>query len=142
MRDLAAVLARARNAHEGLMKAAGDTIRIHRPGPPVFDQATGGETPGADLVLYEGIARVKPLQATQGTEVQSGEAELRLRDYEVAVPWATTVPPGEVIRPGDEVLLLAAADPRLAVGAVLYVTGRQFGSLATAWRIYAEDREV
>ncbi|MFC4034543.1 DUF6093 family protein [Streptomyces polygonati] len=141
MSDLATLLAQARTAHENLMAGAGDQVRIHRPGPAVFDQATGGETPGADLVLYEGMARVKPAGLIKGTEVQAGEREIRLRDYEVAVPWAATVPPGEVIRPGDELLVLAGADPRMT-GLVLHVTGRQFSSLATAWRIYAEDREA
>ena len=141
MGDLDALLAQARAAHEDLMAAAGDGIRIHRPGLPVFNQATGGETPGADLVLYEGPARVKPAGLAGGTEVQAGEREVRLRDYEVAVPWSATVPPGEVLRPGDEVLVLAAEDPRLA-GVTLFVTGRQFSSTASAWRIYAEDREA
>lgn len=141
MGDLPALLAQARAAHEDLMAASGEQVRIHRPGPAAFDQATGGETPGADLVLYEGAARVKPTGLVKGTEVQSGEREIRLRDYEVALPWASTVPPGEVIRPGDELLVLAAADPRMA-GLVLHVTGLQFSSLATAWRIYAEDREA
>ncbi|HEY5834983.1 DUF6093 family protein [Streptomyces sp.] len=141
MGDIAALLAQARAAHEDLMAAAGDQVRIHRPGEPVFDQETGEDTPGPDLVLYEGPARVKPLAQSTGTEVQAGEQEVRLRDYEVAVPWSTTVPPGEVIRPGDRVLVLAASDPRMA-GTTLYVTGRQFSSTATAWRIYAEDREA
>lgn len=123
------------------MAGTGDQVRIHRPGPPVFDQTTGEETPGTDLVLYEGPARAKAVSLATGTETEAGQEEIRLRQYEIAVPWATTVPAGEVIRPGDQVLFLAAADPRLA-GAVLYVTGRQFGSLATAWRIYAEDREA
>ena len=122
------------------MAAAGDTVRIHRPGPPVFDQTTGEETPGADLVLYEGPARVKSLARTD-TEVQAGQEELRLRDYEVAVPWSASVPAGEVIRPGDQILITAAADQRLS-GSTLWVTGRQFGSLTSAWRIYAEDREA
>jgi Family of unknown function (DUF6093) len=123
------------------MEGCGDRIRIHRPGPGIFDRATGAEVPGADLVLYDGVARVKPAALAAGTEAQAGEHELRLRDYEVAVPWATTVPPGQVVRPGDEVLVLAASDPRLA-GVTLYVTGRQFSSTASAWRIYAEDREA
>jgi hypothetical protein len=139
--DLSALLAQARAAHEGLMTAAGDLVRIHRPGPPVFDQESGGETPGPDLVLYEGPARVKSVSLATGTETQAGQEEIRLRDYEVAVPWTASVPAGEVIKPGDQVEVTAAADPRLT-GAVLYVTGRQFGSLASAWRIYAEDREA
>lgn len=139
--DLTDLLAQGRATHEELMAASGDRIRIHRPGPAMFDQATGGDTPGVDLVLYEGQGRAKPVRVTTSTQVQSGEHEIRLREYEVAIPWASTVPPGEVIRPGDEILMLAAADPRLS-GVTLYVTGGQFSSLATAWRIYAEDREA
>jgi hypothetical protein len=141
MSDLSAALADGRREHEALMAGAGDRVRIHRPGPPVFDQDTGEETPGTDLVLYEGPARAKAVSLATGTETQAGQEEVRLRQYEIALPWATSVPAGEVILPGDQVLFLAAADPRLT-GAVLHVTGRQFGSLATAWRIYAEDREA
>jgi hypothetical protein len=141
MRGLDGLLAQARAAHEGLMAAAGDVVRIHRPGEPVFDQETGGETPGPDLVLYEGPARIKAVSLATGTEVQAGQEEIRLRQYEVAVPWSSSVPAGEVIRPGDQVEVTAGADPRLA-GTTLFVTGRQFGSLASAWRIYAEDREA
>lgn len=141
MGDIASLLARARAAHEGLMTAAGDQVRIHRPGPPVFDQETGAEVPGTDLVLYEGPARAKSVSRAVGTQTEAGEQELQLRMYEIAVPWATTVPADEVIKPGDQVLFLAAADPRLT-GTTLHVTGRQFGSLASAWRIYAEDREA
>lgn len=135
------LLAQARAAHAGLMAAAGDVVRIHRPSPPVFDQSTGGETPGADLVLYEGPGRAKSVSRAVGTETQSGEREIQLRVYEVAVPWSASVPADQVIRPGDQVLFLAAADSRL-VDKTLYVTGQQFGSLASAWRIYAEDREA
>lgn len=123
------------------MAGAGDRVRIHRPGAPVFDQDTGTDTPGTDLVLYEGPARAKAVSLATGQETQAGQEEIRLRTYEIALPWSTSVPAGQVILPGDQVLFLAAADPRLA-GTVLHVTGRQFGSLATAWRIYAEDREA
>jgi hypothetical protein len=141
MRDISGLLARARAAHEDLMDAAGDRVRIYRPGAPVFDQNTGQDTPGTPLTLYEGPARVKAVSVATGTEEQAGEREIRLRDYEVAVPWATTVPAGEVIKPGDQVLVLASEDPRMP-GMTLWVTGRQFGATATAWRIYAEDREA
>jgi hypothetical protein len=76
-----------------------------------------------------------------GTATEAGERELQLRIYEVALPWSASVPADQVIKPGDQVLFLAASDPRLS-GTTLYVTGQQFGSLATAWRIYAEDREA
>lgn len=134
---LQGLLAQGRAAHEALMA---DTIRIHRPGPSTFDQTTGTDTPGSDLVLYQGAARVKPTGLVRGTQAEIAEQEVRLRDFEIAVPWSTTVPPGEVIRPGDQVEVTASPDPRLT-GATLWVTGRQFSATATAWRIYAEDRE-
>lgn len=134
-------LARGRAAHQELMEASGDRIRIQRPTPGTFDQTTGADVPGIPLVLYEGTARVRPVALATGTEAQAGEREIRLRDYEVAVPWATSLPPGEVVQPGDEVHVLASADPRLP-GTTLWVTGRQFSAMATAWRIYAEDREA
>jgi hypothetical protein len=139
--DLTALLAQARAAHEGLMTAAGDVVRIHRPSLPVFDQSTGGETPGAELVLYEGTCRVKSVSRAVGTATEAGEQELQLRVYEVAIPWSASLPADQVIKPGDQLLFLAASDPRLT-STTLYVTGRQFGSLASAWRIYAEDREA
>lgn len=138
MSVLGDALAAGRREHEALMV---DQIRIHRPGPGVFDQTTGATQPGSDLVLYEGKARAKPIRVATSTEIQSGEREVRLHDYEVTLPWATTVPTGQVIRPGDQILILAAQDPRMA-GSTLWVTGRQSSSLATAWRIYAEDREA
>jgi hypothetical protein len=141
MPGLDGLLAQARAAHARLMADSGDTVRIHRPGPPVFDQESGGETPGPDLVLYQGPARIKSVSLATGTQQQAGQEEIRLRDYEVAVPWTASVPAGEVIKPGDQIEVTAAADPRLT-GTTLYVTGRQFGSLASAWRIYAEDREA
>lgn len=141
MSGMDALLAQARAAHEGLMEAAGDWVRIHRPGPPVFDQTTGATVPGTDLVLYNGPGRAKAVSLATGTEVQAGQQELRLRQYEVAIPWGASVPPGQVIQPGDQVTFVTAADPHL-VGTTLHVTGRQFGSLASAWRIYAEDREA
>jgi hypothetical protein len=136
--SLESALAAGRAAHQRLMT---DRVRIRRPGPSVFDQGTGQDTPGTDLVLYTGPARVKPVAQATGTEVQAGEQELRLRDCEVAVPWSSTVPANQVIKPGDLVDVLTSEDLRLP-GSTLWVTGRQFSSTATAWRIYAEDRET
>jgi hypothetical protein len=133
-------LADGRREHEALME---DRVRIHRPGPTTFNQATGADTPGADLVLYEGPARVKAIGLARGREAVAGEREIALRSYEVAVPWSTTVPPGQVIQPGDQVLILSSTDPRVAApGVNLWVNGDQFSATATAWRIYAEDREA
>lgn len=132
-------LADGRREHEAIME---DRIRIHRPGPTVFDQSTGEDTPGVDLALYEGPARVKAIGLARGREAVAGERQIELRSYEVAIPWSTTVPPGEIIQPGDQVLILSSTDPRAAPGVTLWVNGDQFSATATAWRIYAEDREA
>lgn len=116
-----------------------DTIRVWRPGPPVFDWSTGSETSGTPVELYSGPARVKPFGRGVGTGVQAGEREVILRDYVVALPFAAVPSNGETVRPGDQVLVTASPDPRLA-GRTLWVTDSQLNGQATAWRINAEDR--
>lgn len=138
MTILSAALAAGRREHEAIML---DTVKVHRPGPSVFDQTTGQDTPGEDLVLYTGGARVKSVSRVKSTEVNAGEQELGIRDYEIAVPWEASLPAQEQLRRGDQVLVLTAADPRFA-GATLFVSGREYGSTATAFRIFAEDRQV
>lgn len=114
-----------------------DTVRIWRPGPPVFDWGTGAEMPGTPVELYAGIARVRPFGRGVGTGVEAGEREVVLRDYVVSVPFST-VPTG-TIRPGDQIQVTASSDPRMAAR-VLWVTDTQLNAQATAWRINAEDR--
>ncbi|MET7648369.1 DUF6093 family protein [Streptomyces sp. NPDC005426] len=137
MKGLGPFLARGRQAHEDLMT---EQVRLYRQGEDVFDRATGQTVPGPQTDLCEpGPARVKPVAQATGTEEQAGEREVSLRDYEIALPWATPLPPGTRVVPGDRVEVLASDDARM-VGLVLYVTGAQYGGTATAWRITAEDR--
>ncbi|WP_327337397.1 DUF6093 family protein [Streptomyces sp. NBC_01324] len=137
MRDLAPFLARGRQAHQSLM---GEQVRMYRQGEDVFDREAGQTAPGPQADLYgPGPARVRAVAQATGTEEQAGEREVSLRDYEVALPWSTPLPPGTRVLPGDRIEVLASEDARM-VGLVLYVKAAQYGGTATAWRINAEDR--
>lgn len=135
MDGLASFLARGRAAHEDLME---EQIRLYRQGEDVFDRTTGQTVAGPQTVLYNGRARVKPA-GQAGEETVAGEREIGLREYEVALPWGTTLPPGTRVVPGDRVAVDASPDPRMP-GLILYVTGAQYSSSATAWRLIAEER--
>lgn len=136
MTALDAALAAGRREHEAIML---DTVRIWRPGPVVFDQATGSDTTGDPVELYAGKARVKPFGRSAASGVQAGEHEVVLREYVVSVPFAAVLPTGQLVRPGDQVQVTASADARLT-GRTLWVTAMQLNAQATAWRINAEDR--
>ncbi|MER7517780.1 DUF6093 family protein [Streptomyces sp. NPDC126499] len=137
MSELEEALAAGRSAAAELMR---ETVTVYRPGPDVFDRETGQTLPGLpEVVFYTGPARVKPLSASD-TDAQAGEREVVLRQYTVSVPFSTAPPEsGDRLRPGDLVDVSASPDPRLG-GLRLWVTGVQYGSTATAWRIIAEDR--
>ncbi|MFJ4852397.1 MULTISPECIES: DUF6093 family protein [unclassified Streptomyces] len=137
MHGLAAFLIRGRQAHQELM---GESLRLYRQGEDVFDRDTGGTAPGPQTTLYgPGPGRVKPVAQATGTEEQAGDREVTMRDYEVALPWSTPLPPDTRVLPGDRIEVLASDDARM-VGLFLYVKAAQYGGTATAWRISAEDR--
>lgn len=136
MTALDATLAAGRREHEALMV---DSVRLYRQAPDGFDRSTGQPVAGAQTTLYAGGARVKPVSQSTGDEVEAGEREVVLREYEVALPWSTVIPGGARVVPGDRVEVTVSSDPRMA-GLVLWVTGVQFSATATAWRITTEDR--
>lgn len=118
----------------------GEELRLYRQGPDTFDRVTGNTVPGPQITLYgPGPGRVKAVTQASGTDEQAGEREVILRDYEVALPWSTPLPPGVRVLAGDRVEVLTSDDPRMA-GLILWVTAAQYGGTATAWRISAEDR--
>jgi hypothetical protein len=131
---LEAVLAAGRLAALELQR---ETITLYRPGGDGFDWNTGTDTPASATVIYSGPARVKPAAQSRGEEVEAGEANVTLREYTVSVPWDTTVAQLPVV--GDLLDVTASPDTRM-VGLRLWVTGLQYSSTATAWRITAEDR--
>lgn len=135
MSELDALLKEGRTAAEQLYRD-GVTIRAAAEGG--FDWESGTETPGTGTVLYTGRARVKPVARSRGEEVNAGEQNTTLREYTVSVPWDSPAPPERVV-PGATVDVDASPDARL-VGLRLWVTGVEYGSTATAWRISAEDR--
>ena len=136
MKGLDAVLARGRAAAEARMR---ETVRLYRQDPDTFDRATGTTVPGQQHGLYSGKAQVKPIAQASGEDVQAGEREVRLLEYEVSLPWGTPLPEGVRIRPGMRIEVLESPDARM-LGLVLWVTGTQYGDQATAWRITTEDR--
>lgn len=137
MSALDSALAQGRREAEALMV---DEVALYRPGPDVFDRDTGQTVPGPHLVdFYSGKARVKPTP-TVGSEVEAGEQRVTLRGFTVSLPWGSPLPDGgERPKPGDLVDVTASLDARLA-GLRLWVTGIEYSSTATAWRISAEDR--
>ncbi|MFH8752940.1 DUF6093 family protein [Streptomyces rimosus] len=134
MSALEALLAAGRAAATRLAR---ETVALYRPGAGDFDWSTGVTTPAPSAALYSGPARVKPLTA-EGREVNAGEQPLTLSRFTVSLPWTAPVPSVRP-RPGDVVDVLASPDARM-VGLRLWVTGAEYSSTATAWRISAEDR--
>ena len=135
MSALDAALAAGRAEAEARMR---DQVRLYRQGADVFDRTTGQTAPGPQTDLYTGKARIKGV--TQSAEdTQAGEREVVLREYEVGLPWATALPSGVRLLPGDRVEILTSGDPRMG-GLILWVVGAVFGEQSTAWRIRAEDR--
>ncbi|MFG2826111.1 DUF6093 family protein [Streptomyces sp. NPDC048434] len=134
MSALDALLAAGRAAAAELMR---EQITLRASVDDGFDWGTGTTTPGTGTVLYSGLARVKPV-ARLGKEVDAGERNVTLRQYTISVPWDSPAPPERVV-PGVLVDVDASRDARL-VGLRLWVTGVEYGSTSTAWRISAEDR--
>jgi hypothetical protein len=133
---LNATLAAGRREAEARMR---DTVRLYTQAPDTFNRATGQTVPGQQTNLYIGKARVKAIAASTGQETEAGEREVVLREYEVQLPWATTVPGGGRVLPGARVEVTASPDARMA-GLVLWVTGETFSDQSTTWRIRTEDR--
>lgn len=116
-----------------------DSVRVYTQAPDSFNRTTGTTSPGAQTTLYTGKARVKPVAQSSGEDTQAGDREVVLREYEVALPWATTLPGGARLPVGARIEVTASADPRMT-GLVLWVTGTRFSAQSTAWRISVEDR--
>lgn len=114
-----------------------ETVSLYRPGGDGFDWETGTDTPDASTAIYTGPARVKPGAQSRGEEANAGEQNVTLRDYVVSLPWSTV--PGVRPVPGDVVDVDDSPDARM-VGLRLWVSGVQYSSTATAWRLSAEDR--
>lgn len=133
---LDATLSAGRAEAEARMR---DTVRLYTQAPDGFDRATGNSTPGAQTTLYAGKARVKAIAQSTGQEKDVGEREVVLREYEVHLPWSTTLQSGTRVLPGMRIEVTASPDARMA-SLVLWVTGASFSDQSTAWRIRTEDR--
>jgi hypothetical protein len=129
------LLAAGRAAHEALMV---DTVRLVRPGTDVYDPATGVTTQPDARTLYSGPGRVKPVVA-EHLAAEVGQRQVVLRRYQVALPWSAMPLAADRVVPGDQVVVDASPDPRLA-GMTLWVTSVGESATATAWRLETEDR--
>ncbi|MFF4536545.1 DUF6093 family protein [Streptomyces aureus] len=116
-----------------------ETVRLYTQADDVFDRSSGTTVPGAQTTLYTGRARVKAIAQSTGEDAEAGEREIVLREYEVSLPWATSLPTGVRILPGTRVEVTASPDARMT-GMTLWVIGASFSDQATAWRIRVEDR--
>jgi len=116
-----------------------DTVRLYTQADDSFDRVTGTSSAGAQATLYTGKARVKAIAQSTGEDTEAGEREVVLREYEVALPWATSLPPGTRLLPGARIEVTASPDARM-VGLTLWAIGASFSDQSTAWRIRAEDR--
>lgn len=130
------VLAAGRAASEARMR---DTVQLYSQDPDTFNRDTGTTTPGDKTLIYEGMARVKPVAQASGENVRAGERNLRLLEYVVELPARIPLDTGARVLPGMKVEVLGSLDVRMA-GLVLWVTGAQYGDQVTAWRILTEDR--
>nr|BFD90710.1 hypothetical protein KitaXyl93_20700 [Kitasatospora sp. Xyl93] len=128
----AAALVAGRAMAEARMRETG---RLTRPGPDVYNPATG-ETTTSSTLLYTGKARVKPAQAVP-EGVQAEQREVVLSRYDIALPFAAV--PASRIVPGDTFTVDTSPDPRMP-GLILHVTGVNYSATATAWRLSAEVR--
>ncbi len=133
---LDATLTAGRREAEARMR---ETVRLYTQAPDSFDRTTGNTAPGTQTTLYAGKARVKAIAASTGEEAEAGEREVLLREYEVHLPWATSLPSGTRVLPGMRVEVNDSPDIRMT-GLVLWVTGAAFSDQSTAWRIRTEDR--
>lgn len=116
-----------------------DTVRLYTQAADGFDRSNGATVPGAQSTLYTGKARVKAIAQSTGEDAEAGEREIVLREYEVSLPWATTLSSGTRLLPGTRVEVTGSPDARM-VGLILWAIGGSFSDQSTAWRIRAEDR--
>lgn len=134
--NLEGVLAAGRAAAESRMR---DEVRVYSQDPDIFDRGSGTTTPGEKTVIYKGKGRVKPIAQAAGEDVQAGDREVRLLEYQVLLPASIELAPGTRVLPGMQVEVLYSPDTRM-VGLVLFITGANFGDQTTAWRLITEDR--
>lgn len=110
------------------------TCRINAKGDGgnVTDPETGEVTTPAGDLIYTGKCRVRPA-GSQGSDVDSGGAELASFDYVISVPFAVTS-----VREGHRVTVTGSPDPAL-VGMVVEVRVVSRGDHVTARRLSCEE---
>lgn len=125
-----ALLAGGRKANARL-GAFADRGTVSRAGERTFDPETGKyEIP--QIPVYVGSCRVKPLATSQ--EVQGGERQVVLRQYDVTFPW------GAPQLQRDDVLTLDTCEDAWLVGRPLHAMEVVYGGGKAAHHVVFEDR--
>lgn len=76
-----------------------DTAVLERPsGTTTFNPTTGVEDPDPPTQVYSGACLIRPL-AWQGTDLESGGEEIRMRSYRVKFPHDTDAQVDDIVRP-------------------------------------------
>lgn len=107
-------------------------INVKGDGGNVTDPETGEVTTPAGDLVYEGKCRVRPAGG-QGSDVDTGGAELARFDYIVSVPFAVVG-----VLEGHRVTVTGSPDPAL-VGRVVEVRQVDRGDHITARRLSCEE---
>ena len=72
------------------------TCTITRATPGTFVEATGEITPGTPTTIYTGECLARPF-SWEGSDVQAGEEEVRLRGMKLKVPADTAIAKDDVV---------------------------------------------
>jgi hypothetical protein len=128
-RDIAGALPALRAQAESRMT---DTVRITRPGAPVFDTTTGTYTQ-TDTVVYSGPARLK-LSSTVVSSIEAGGQILAGQSPRLDLPVSTS----GGVQVDDSVVVTASVNDPASVGLRLNIEGVFFQTDATARRFPVE----
>lgn len=127
--DIAAALPLLRDAAGSMRTVQGRLVRLGAAGTP--DPATGLVTRG-ETVIFEGLARVKPMKRVTDRTVDAGEARDSNSIYILSLPMSVSG-----AKPGDRWITTDTALTDLAAD-VLRVVGVEDGTEQTAKRLTCE----
>lgn len=127
--DILAALPEMRAHAESLML---DACRAERPGPPIFNPATGVDEPSLTL-LYEGRCKVQTYEGHETTR-EAGGALVTEQRYSVHVPMAAFAP-----KVGDVITIISSPEDPFLAGRTYRVVAPLHKTLTTARRLGVED---
>lgn len=123
-------------AQQAIERLMDDTCRIERPasGPRDVDEDGNLLPAGPPQLIYEGICKVAPLEATTVEEVQYSQD--LTSPYEVTIPLDTPV-----FREPDEVTILTSRRDPMLVGKLLIVRRVPYSTFAVQRKLLTDLQE-